>query len=130
MMDTLLGREKDALGFVVVVGDRIAGYIQYYEEADPQYRHAGIDVVIGGGFRDRGVGTKAVRLMARYLFEERGHHRIVIDPNAGNPRAIRTYEKVGFKPVGVMRQYEWDAHRGEWTDAILMDLLREDLTDA
>jgi len=51
-------------------------------------------------------GREAVALLARYLFEQRGHHRITIDPAAANAQAIRSYIKVGFRPVGVMRQYE------------------------
>lgn len=129
MIRTLLGGEADAVGFVIEVDREIAGFIQYYEELDPQYRHAGIDIVLGDGFRNRGAGTTAVRMLARYLFEERGHHRIIIDPNAQNRRAIRSYEKVGFRPVGIMRAYEWDREEGRWTDGLLMDMLREDLRD-
>jgi aminoglycoside 6'-N-acetyltransferase len=126
--NTLLGQEPDAYGFLVEVDGQIAGYAQYWEEVDPNYRHAGIDIVLGAGFRDRGVGTTVVRMMAGWLFEVRGHHRIMIDPNAANGRAIRSYEKVGFRPVGVMRQYEWDHHLGRWTDALLMEMLADDLT--
>lgn len=67
--------------------------------------------------------------MCRYLFEERGHHRIVIDPAAYNVHAIRAYEKVGFRRVGVMRRYERGAD-GTFHDGMLLDLLPEDLTDA
>jgi aminoglycoside 6'-N-acetyltransferase len=64
--------------------------------------------------------------MCRHLFA-RGHHRIVIDPAAHNERAIRSYERVGFRPVGIMRRYERSADGG-WHDGLLMDLLREDLS--
>ncbi|MGH3482353.1 MAG: GNAT family N-acetyltransferase, partial [Nocardioidaceae bacterium] len=52
--------------------------------------------------------------------------RIVIDPAADNPAAIRCYEKVGFRPVGIMRRYERDAD-GSWHDGVLMDLLADEL---
>jgi aminoglycoside 6'-N-acetyltransferase len=64
--------------------------------------------------------------VARYLFEHRGHHRITIDPAAHNERAIRSYRRLGFRPVGVMRRYERGAD-GTWHDGLLMDLLPEDL---
>ena len=35
--------------------------------------------------------------LTRYLIEERGHHRLTIDPAAANERAIRAYEKAGFR---------------------------------
>ncbi len=63
--------------------------------------------------------------IARYLFEERGHHRLTIDPAADNEAAIRAYERVGFRPVGIMREYERGPN-GIWHDGMLMDLLRED----
>lgn len=61
-------------------------------------------------------------MLARYLFDERGHHRLTIDPAAANARAIRAYERVGFRPVGVMREYERGPD-GVWRDGLLMDLL-------
>jgi aminoglycoside 6'-N-acetyltransferase len=64
--------------------------------------------------------------MAAFLFDERGHHRITIDPAAANSRAIATYEKVGFRPVGVMRGYE-RGEDGTYHDGLLMDLLRDEL---
>ena len=47
---------------------------------------------------------EAVGFLARFLFEQRGHHRITIDP-AASEQAIRSYAKLGFQPVGVMRQH-------------------------
>jgi aminoglycoside 6'-N-acetyltransferase len=75
----------------------------------------------------RGLGADAVRRLARHLFEDRGHHRITIDPAAHNERAIRAYRRVGFRPVGVMRRYERGGD-GTWHDGLLMDLLPEELT--
>jgi len=111
---------------VVEVSGQVAGGIQYHEETDPMYRHAGIDIYLGSRFQGRGAGREAVALLARYLFERRGHHRITIDPAAANAQAIRSYAKVGFRPVGVMRQYERGGD-GHFHDGLLMDLLRDEL---
>jgi aminoglycoside 6'-N-acetyltransferase len=54
-----------------------------------------------------------------------GHHRLTIDPAAANRNAIRAYESVGFKPVGLMRKYE-RGRDGTWHDGLLMDLLAEE----
>ena len=75
----------------------------------------------------RGVGPEAIRLAARWLIDERGHHRITIDPAAANARAIRAYEKVGFRRVGVLREYERGPD-GTWRDGLLMDLLAAELS--
>ena len=56
----------------------------------------------------------------------RGHHRLTIDPAADNAKAIRSYERVGFRPVGIMRRYERGLD-GTWHDGLLMDLLAGEL---
>lgn len=112
--------------FAVEVDGAIAGMIQYHEENEPGYRHAGIDVALAGPWQHRGLGVEAVRTLARHLFEQRGHHRITIDPAADNRRAIDCYQRAGFRPVGVMRSYE-RGRDGTWHDGLLMDMLRDEL---
>jgi aminoglycoside 6'-N-acetyltransferase len=68
-------------------------------------------------------------LLARFLFDQRGHHRITIDPAAANQQAIRCYQKAGFRPIGVMRQYERGAD-GRFHDGLLMELIRDDLSSS
>jgi aminoglycoside 6'-N-acetyltransferase len=119
--------DDGVVGMVVEHEGRVIGYIQYFVEDDPNYRHAGIDVALHPDWCDRGLGTDAVRTLARHLFDDLGHHRIVIDPRATNLRAIASYRKVGFRDVGVMRRYE-QANDGTWHDGLLMDLLRDELS--
>ena len=115
------------LAIWLIEEDGIArGLIMAGEETDPMYRHAGIDISIVADGQGRGLGTDAVRTVARWLIDRRGHHRLTIDPSAENERAIATYAKVGFRPVGTMRAYErW--RDGSWHDGLLMDLLAEEL---
>jgi aminoglycoside 6'-N-acetyltransferase len=107
--------------------DDVVGLVQYWEETDPQYRHAGVDIILHPRVHGRGLGSDAVRTMVRHLLEDLGHHRVTIDPAAANAAAIRCYEKVGFRRVGVLRRYERSPD-SEWRDGLLMDLLAEDLT--
>jgi aminoglycoside 6'-N-acetyltransferase len=110
----------------IEVDGAVAGLIQFYEELEPKYRHANIDLFLDPAVHGRGVGTEAVRRIVRHLIDERGHHRITIDPAVANTAAIRAYEKVGFKPVGVMRRYERDVGGDGWHDGLLMELLAGD----
>lgn len=118
-------REERSVGFAIQHEGTLAGAILYHEETDPDYRWAGIDISVLAPYSGRGLGPDALRTLARYLFEQRGHHRITIDPAAANHRAIRAYEKVGFRPVGIMRRYE-RASDGSWRDGLLMDLLDDE----
>jgi aminoglycoside 6'-N-acetyltransferase len=112
--------------FAIELDGELVGLIEYFEEPDPIYRCANIDIFLAEKVQGRGLGTDAVRTLARHLVHERGHHRLTIDPAADNVPAIRAYEKVGFKPVGVMRQYE-RLPGGDWHDNLLMDLLADEL---
>jgi aminoglycoside 6'-N-acetyltransferase len=118
----------DEHSLAIEVDGEVIGAVQYGEEEDPMYRHANIDVYLTASRHGEGFGSEAVRVLARHLLEERGHHRITIDPAAANTAAIRAYEKVGFRPVGVMRSYE-QAPDGTWHDGMLMDLLAGELID-
>ncbi len=122
----LRGASDDVL-LVIEVATEVAGGIQYHEELNPMYHHAGIDIYLGARWQGRGYGVEAIRLVARFLFERRGHHRLIIDPAVANTRAIAAYAKAGFRPVGVMRQYERQGD-GPWHDGLLMDLLRDEFT--
>ena len=115
--------------FAVEREGELVGLIQYHEEDEPDFRHAGIDVFIAGRAQGRGLGTDSVRTLAWYLIDERGHHRLTIDPAAGNAAAIRTYKKVGFRAVGLMREY-WRSPEGTWRDGLLMDLLAREFERA
>ena len=117
---------EESLVFAVELDGELIGLAQSAEEADPDYRHAGIDIFLGTAWHGKGLGAETVRTLARYLFEDRGHHRLTIDPAAANERAIRCYESVGFRRVGVMRAYERGAD-GTWHDGVLLELLAGEL---
>lgn len=117
--------DPDATRLTIEVDGTVAGMVQFSEEVEPKYRHAGIDIFLDPAFHGRGIGTEAVRRVVRHLIDDRGHHRITIDPATDNAAAIRSYEKVGFRPVGVMRRYERDVGGEGWHDGLLMELVVE-----
>jgi RimJ/RimL family protein N-acetyltransferase len=95
----------------VVLGDGAPiGFIQSYvamgsgdgwwpDEADPGVR--GIDQFLADPEQlGRGLGSAMVRAFVELLFADPAVTRIQTDPSPGNGRAIRCYEKAGFRPVG------------------------------
>ena len=118
--------EPGSTPYVIVADDRVVGWIQWQAEDEPDYRHASIDVYVDPACHGRGIGTDAVRTVARHLITDHGHHRLEIDPAADNVAAIRCYAKVGFRPVGIQRLGERGAD-GTWHDVLLMDLLADEL---
>lgn len=115
--------EPESRRLTIEFDGAVAGLIQFYEEPEPRYRHASIDLFLGPSLHGRGLGTEAVRRLVCHLIDERGHHRITIDPAASNAAAIRANEKAGFRRVGVMRGYERDIDGTGWHDALLMELV-------
>ncbi len=118
--------EDGSLTFVIEHEGQVIGSIQCSEEDEPDYRSAGIDLFLATEAQGRGLGPDAIRTLARWLFDERGHHRLTIDPSAVNVRAIAAYSKVGFRPIGLARSYERGPD-GTFHDGLFMDMLAGEL---
>jgi RimJ/RimL family protein N-acetyltransferase len=93
---------------------------------DVQTHHANAELAI---FMDRdhigsGWGTDAQRVLLEFGFNTLRLERIYLTVDSENARAIRSYEKVGFKKEGVMRR-SWQMH-GKLTDSVLMAILRDE----
>jgi RimJ/RimL family protein N-acetyltransferase len=83
---------------------------------------------VGIGEREhwgQGLGTDATRLICEYGFFFRSLHGIKVAVNGYNHRAVRIYERLGFKLVGRLR--DAIAMNGPRYDQVLMDLLRHEL---
>jgi aminoglycoside 6'-N-acetyltransferase len=103
----------------------IAGMVQVWEETDPKYRYASLDLFVAPAHQRQGVATEALTLLIAELCERRGHHRLTIDPAAANAAAIACYGRLGFEAVGVMRRAERDRDGQGWHDQLLMELVRD-----
>ena len=90
---------------------------QKMQEQLMEAQQAAADQVVEG---HAGGGVVKVTVTGAMEFQS-----VTIDPAAQNTRAIRAYERVGFRPVGVMRLYE-RSPGGTWRDALLLDLLAAD----
>lgn len=69
-----------------------------------------------------GFGTEATQLMCVYAFEVLNMNKVWLGVCAGNPAAVRAYEKAGFTREGTLRQESWRNSR--YYDVIRMSLLR------
>ncbi len=72
----------------------------------------------------RGLGTETAELMLRHAFERLALHRVGLSVFSFNTRAIRSYEKVGFRAEGRLR----DAilRDGRYWDEVQMGILRDE----
>ena len=120
-LDNLLVNERQIR---TIEGDQIIGSIGL---GGNMLTHAEAFVGIGIGepdFWGKGYGTEAMRLMLTYAFMELNLQRVSLDVFDYNQRAIRSYEKAGFKPEG--RQRGMLLREGKRWDLVYMGLLREE----
>lgn len=93
------------------------------------YSWSARDAFVGLGigereFWGRGYGTDVMKVMLRYAFTEVNLHRVTLTVFEYNPRAIRSYEKAGFRHEGRMRQ-ALNKEGRRW-DILVMGILRRE----
>ena len=80
----------------------------------------GTDQFIGEvEYWNKGIGQLLVSSMVDFLTKKMNANRVVMTPRIGNKRAIKCYEKCGFKKVKILPKYE--LHEGEYHDCWLME---------
>jgi aminoglycoside 6'-N-acetyltransferase len=112
---------------VMDIDGRCAGAIFLYPNDDPEYLHVVIHLFLGAAWYGHRYGAEALAAVINHLTPQ-GHHRFTLDPNVNNAPAIRSYERLGFQRVGVLRQYQLRPD-GSHEDGLLMDLVASDFPD-
>lgn len=101
--------------------DKLIGFVALHS-IEWNNRAARLAIGIGEAeYRGRGYGTDALRVALRYAFHELNLERVGLDVNSNNARAIRAYEKAGFRHEGVMRHAL--LRDGQWHDRLMMGIL-------
>ena len=112
---------------IIEVEGRVAGAMFVLRGEDPEYPTTVMHLFIGTAFRGRRIGEEALALAIRSEFAA-GITRVTLDPNVNNDGAIRSYERLGFKRIGVLRDYQVRTG-GALEDAMFLDLTRSDFPD-
>ena len=116
-------RRDSAMFMIEVVEDaETIGFISYNELVDRMEVTIGIAIV--RSHWGTGVTIEACQLVLRFLFEELGLRVVRLWTHSGNPRAVGSAEKLGFKVAARHRQAIFKG--GEYHDNVSMDLLREE----
>lgn len=116
----------DALAYAILQrpADRFVGFTTF-SSLDPDNGSVLFHITLGE--RDvwgHGLGTEATELMLRHAFERLRLHRVGLTVFAFNSRAIRSYEKAGFRIEGRLR--EAVLRDGRYWDEIQMGVLRDE----
>jgi aminoglycoside 6'-N-acetyltransferase len=112
---------------IMEIDGRCAGAIFLYPNEDPEYLHVVIHLFLGAQWYGNRYGAEALAIVIAHL-TTLGHHRFTLDPNIKNAPAIRSYERLGFRRVGILREYQLRPD-GTHDDGLLMDLVLSDFPD-
>ena len=122
----LEGDIKPTSTFVIVTldQDQMIGTVSL-ESISWTDRTASLGIFIGDkNYRSKGYGTEAINLILEYGFKYMNLHSIKLDLLEVNERALKCYEKCGFKEAGRRRQCKFV--NGKYYDALMMDILKEE----
>lgn len=127
--EVFFNKDPEVVGCIVKYGGVEIGYIQFYlvddttseiKDYPPSETVYGIDQFIGEvDYWNKGIGTLLVTAMVDYLINEKSADRVIMDPQVTNARALRCYEKCGFKKVRILPKQEF--HEGEYKDCWLIE---------
>lgn len=73
---------------------------------------------------NRGIGTAFLKLLSAHLKDQMGAQRILLDPHQNNFRAVRAYEKAGFRILKALPAHE--LFEGKKLDCWLMEAVLQD----
>ncbi len=123
--------ESEVTPCIIEYDNKAIGYLQYYKITEDEYEvndkieltsykyPYGIDLFIGETeYWNMGIGTKILEGMMEYLVKNEKADGIFIDPQTCNKRAIKCYEKSGFKALKVIEKR--DLCEGEYRDSLIM----------
>lgn len=103
-------REKKRIPLAVMEDDDIAGEI-LFKDIEPGVCATLSIVLKNDRYKNRGIGTAAEKLAARYAFDELGVHTLYADAVLTNTRSMHVLEKAGFAKLreeGIFAYYSMD----------------------
>jgi RimJ/RimL family protein N-acetyltransferase len=88
-----------------------------------------VGILIGDkNYWGQGYGTDAMKVLIKFIFNQMNIHKIKLHVYSFNTRAIKCYEKCGFKTEGILRKEIF--RDGEYYDEHIMSILREEFYTA
>ena len=125
--DFLKNIRSDQDGYIFAVETledlRMIGTIAVYG-INWHHRYAHVGISLDPEVHNQGYGTDAMKVLLRFIFEEMNLHKVKLTVFEFNSRAIRVYEKCGFRLEGRLREEIF--RYGQYHDVLVMGLLREE----
>jgi RimJ/RimL family protein N-acetyltransferase len=94
---------------------------------DPDQGVADVGYWLAPEARGRGLCTRAVRLVSRWVLEECGAERLQLRADELNPASRKVAENAGFTQEGILRSSRFNRRQGRRVDFVMYSLLRDEL---
>ena len=122
---TMIETGKAAQMMIVLnEGDRAIGSV-YVRDIDLEHKKAEYGIFIGEtDCLGKGYGTEAAELMIEYAFDFLGIHKLMLRVYAENERAIKSYEKAGFKKEAYLKDDVYVQEK--FRDIVLMAVINQE----
>ena len=127
--------EDEVIRVIIEYNNNPIGYGQIYKMYDELYTDYhypktneivyGMDQFIGEPeYWSKGIGTQYIKMILEFLKKERNANAVILDPHKNNQRAIRSYQKAGFRIIEDLPEHE--LYEGKKEDCYLMEYRYED----
>lgn len=122
--------ESELYRVIIEYNNTPIGYGQIYRicgELYNEYNYPETDEIIYAAdqfigepeYWSKGIGTRYIKLIFDFLKNERNADAVILDPRKNNIRAIKSYQKAGFRIIGDLPEHE--LHEGKKEDCYLME---------
>ncbi|HEY5586604.1 MAG TPA: GNAT family protein [Ruminiclostridium sp.] len=122
LMDKIKNQNDTVGRLIIEINSNRVGEMSYQTKANVS--EIGIKIC-DFSYQEKGYGTKALKMLIEYLFNEMEVRKIILDTNLNNTRAQHVYEKIGFTKVAV-RINSWENQLGVSQSSVDYKLMKED----
>ncbi len=114
---------RDGSNFAIEADDRLIGHAGLFNFNETA-RTCELGITIGdASYWGQGYGSESVKLLLDYAFRLRNIRKVFLTVNGNNARAVRAYQKCGFKEEGRLREQVWSD--GRYIDLVYMGVFQK-----
>lgn len=123
LIDKLRKETDKARRLIIEIDSNKVGEMSYRIEKD--IAEIGIKIC-DFSYQEKGYGTKAIRMLIRYLFDDMKVTKVILDTNLNNTRAQHVYESIGFVKTNV-RMDSWKDQLGILQSTVEYELFSDNI---
>jgi len=117
--------DQDKADFAIEANGKVIGTTGLHRWRNRRAGVASLGITIyDREYLGKGYGRDALNVLLDWSFRIQNFRRIWLETLASNERAVHSYQAVGFRVEGRLRQHEY--HDGAYEDVLVMGILREE----